>query len=74
MINYKVRMKFILPLGKLMSLIHRNKGIISRSGRVEVRMETVDETFQALVRDLSSLNKEGYYDGHDTASIENEEK
>ena len=57
-------MKFILPLGKLMSLIHRNKGIISRSGRMGVRMKTVDETFQALVdetfqalvRDLSSLN------------------
>ena len=55
MIDYR-EVGFMIPIGKLRLFIYRNKGIISRSGRVEVRMETVDETFQALVRDLSSLN------------------
>ena len=55
MIDYR-EMKFMIPIGKLRLFIYRNKGIISRSGRMGVRMETVDETFQALVRDLSSLN------------------
>ena len=63
MIDYR-EVGFMIPIGKLRLFIYRNKGIISRSGRMGVRMETVDETFQALVdetfqalvRDLSSLN------------------